>query len=83
MSQARTDMRTKDLLPGRGRGLPRCGAATALLVLAACMPTGPEARRASYLDCARDQGVTVREGTIITESADDLARLDACKAAPR
>ncbi|WP_177220036.1 hypothetical protein [Jannaschia rubra] len=47
------------------------------------MPTGPEARRASYLDCARDQGVTVRGGTIVTRGPEDLARLDACRAVPR
>ncbi|WP_186201872.1 hypothetical protein [Jannaschia seosinensis] len=47
------------------------------------MPTGPEARRAAYLDCARDQGVTVRDGTILTRSPDDLRRLDACQAIPR
>ncbi|MEM7491329.1 MAG: hypothetical protein AAF390_19620 [Pseudomonadota bacterium] len=54
-----------------------------LPLLAACMPSGPEARRAAYLDCARDQGVTVEGGTIITRSAADLARLDACEALPR
>jgi hypothetical protein len=47
------------------------------------MATGPEARRAAYLDCARDQGVTVRGGTILTTGPDDLARLDACRALPR
>jgi hypothetical protein len=49
----------------------------------ACMPTTPEARRAAYLDCARDQGVRVDGGTIVTRSAEDLARLDACEALPR
>lgn len=58
-------------------------AVPALLALAACMPTGPEARRASYLDCARDQGLTVRDGTIVTRSPQELARLDACRALPR
>jgi hypothetical protein len=53
------------------------------LALSACMPSGPEARRASYLDCARDQGLTVEGGTIRTTSASDLARLDACRAIPR
>ena len=52
-------------------------------VVSACMPSGPEARRASYLDCARDQGVPVEGGTIRTRSAADLARLDACRAVPR
>ncbi|WP_167766913.1 hypothetical protein [Jannaschia formosa] len=54
-----------------------------LLALSACMPTGPEARRASYLDCARDQGLVVENGTIRSTSAEDLARLDACRALPR
>lgn len=65
------------------RKLPPIGAGAAFLVLSACMPTGPEARRESYLDCARDQGVTVRGGTILTRSAAELARLDACEAVPR
>jgi hypothetical protein len=52
-------------------------------VLSACMPTGPEARRAAYLDCARDQGLAVEGGTIVTRSAEDLSRLDACEAIPR
>lgn len=47
------------------------------------MPSTPEARRAAYLDCARDQGVAVEGGTIVTRSPDDLARLDACEALPR
>jgi hypothetical protein len=55
-----------------------------VLPLAACMPaTGPEARRAAYLDCARAQGVAVEGGTILSRSAADLARLDACEALPR
>jgi hypothetical protein len=49
----------------------------------ACMPSTPEARRAAYLDCARDQGLRVEGGTIVTRSAADLARLDACEAVPR
>ncbi|WP_298436640.1 hypothetical protein [uncultured Jannaschia sp.] len=65
-----------------GRSL-RCVGAALPLALVACMPTGPEARRAAYLDCAREQGVTVRDGTIVTRSAADLARLDACGAVPR
>ncbi|MFO6464799.1 hypothetical protein ACK8OR_10430 [Jannaschia sp. KMU-145] len=65
-----------------GRSLRWLGAALPL-VLVACMPTGPEARRAAYLDCAREQGVTVRDGTIVTRSAADLARLDVCEAVPR
>ncbi|GIT91283.1 hypothetical protein JANAI62_17390 [Jannaschia pagri] len=59
------------------------GLALGLCCLSACMPTGPEARRAAYLDCARDQGLTVTDGTIRTTSAADLARLDACEAIPR
>lgn len=51
--------------------------------LAGCMATGPEARRAAYLDCARDQGVRVEGGTIRTTGAGDLARLEACEALPR
>ena len=47
------------------------------------MATGPEARRAAYLDCARDQGVRVEGGTIRTTGAGDLARLEACEALPR
>lgn len=54
-----------------------------LLAAAGCMPSGPEARRAAYLDCARDQGLRVERGTIVTRSAEDLARLDACEAIPR
>ena len=61
----------------------RAGGAAGLIALAACVPTGPEARRAAYLDCARDQGVTVRDGTIVSRGAEDLRRLDACDALPR
>lgn len=50
---------------------------------AGCMPTTPEARRAAYLDCARDQGLMVTDGTIRTTSQADLTRLDACQAIPR
>ncbi|WP_371156349.1 hypothetical protein [Jannaschia sp. 2305UL9-9] len=63
--------------------LTPCGAVVAAALLSACMPTGPEARRASYLECARDQGLTVVDGTIRTTSQADLARLDACQAIPR
>ncbi len=52
-------------------------------VAVACMPTGSDARRAAYLDCARDQGLTVVDGTIRTTSGAELARLDACEAIPR
>ena len=52
-------------------------------LLAACMPSGPDARRSAYLDCARREGVTVRDGTIVSRGPADLARLDACKALPR
>jgi hypothetical protein len=56
----------------------------AMLPLAACMPANtPEARREAYLDCARAQGVAVEGGTIVTRSAADLDRLDACEALPR
>lgn len=61
----------------------RAGGLAVALTLSACMPSGPEARRAAYLDCARDQGLTVRDGTIVTRSAEDLARLDTCEAVPR
>ncbi|WP_299816432.1 hypothetical protein [uncultured Jannaschia sp.] len=54
-----------------------------VLALTACMPTGPEARRAAYLRCARDEGVPVRDGTILSRGPEDLARLDACRAIPR
>ncbi|MBM2575766.1 hypothetical protein JQC91_05555 [Jannaschia sp. Os4] len=58
-------------------------ALAAALVLTACMPADPqEARRQAYLDCARAQGVTVRDGTIVAD-ADGLRRLDACRAIPR
>ncbi|UWQ21677.1 hypothetical protein [Jannaschia sp. W003] len=55
------------------------------LLLGACMatPDTPEARRAAYLDCARDQGVRVEDGTIRTTSRADLQRLEACEAIPR
>lgn len=53
------------------------------LALSACMPTGPEARRAAYLECARDQGLTVVNGTIRTTSAAELRSLDLCEALPR
>lgn len=67
-----------------GRGLSRAaGFGLGLAALSACMPSGPEARRAAYLDCARDQGVVVRGGTILSRGPDDLARLDACEAIPR
>lgn len=52
-------------------------------MLAACIPSSPEARRAAYLDCARDEGVTVQDGTIVTRGPEDLTRLDACRALPR
>ena len=52
-------------------------------LLAACVPSTPEARRAAYLDCARDSGLTVRDGTIVSRGPADLARLDACEAIPR
>ncbi|MCK0168144.1 hypothetical protein MWU52_11320 [Jannaschia sp. S6380] len=67
-----------------GRAILRwAGGAATLAALATCVPAGPEARRAAYLDCARDQGVTVRDGTIVSRSAADLRRLDACEALPR
>ena len=65
------------------RAVGPAAAAGLLGVLTACMPTGPEARRAAYLDCARDLGVAVRGGTIASRGPDDLARLDACEALPR
>lgn len=61
----------------------RIAAACALTGVTACMPTGPEARRAAYLDCARDQGLVVQGGSIRTANAADLSRLDACEALPR
>ena len=77
------------ILPGeplapwrRWLAIPLAATGAALLV-SACMPSGPEARRASYLDCARDQGLVVEGGTIRTRSAADLERLDACRAIPR
>lgn len=63
---------------------PGTGAALLVLVLlGGCMPTGPDARRAAYLDCARDQGVRVEGGTIRSTGPGDLARLQACEALPR
>ena len=66
-------------------GATRPLAGAAVLALSACMPSldTPEGRRAAYLDCARDQGLTVRDGTIVTTSAAELSRLDACRALPR
>ena len=56
------------------------------VVLAACTPS-PEAARASrvsaYLQCARDAGVPVRDGTIVVRDAADIVRLDVCEAEPR
>ncbi|CTQ48997.1 hypothetical protein [Jannaschia donghaensis] len=77
------------ILPGEtpcrffGMVVPPLSAGAALLLISACMPTGPDARREAYLDCARDQGLTVEDGTIRTGSAADLRRLDACQAVPR
>lgn len=81
-------MDTGPLLPGERRNplalrMPPIGAGAAFLILSACMPSASELRRETYLDCARDQGVTVRDGTILTRSPGDLARLDACRAVPR
>ncbi len=59
------------------------GSAAVAVLLTACMPTGPDARRAAYLDCARAQGLTVVDGTIQTRTGAELARLDACQAVPR
>ncbi|MEM8848735.1 MAG: hypothetical protein AAGE03_01735 [Pseudomonadota bacterium] len=59
------------------------GIALVAIFLTACVPSTPEARRAAYLDCARDQGVAVEGGTIFTRSVEDLGRLDACEALPR
>jgi len=63
---------------------PMLGTAT-LVLLAGCMPSldTPEGRRAAYLDCARDQGLSVRGGTIQTGSVAELERLQACEAIPR
>ena len=66
-----------------GRAKVGLGATGLLLILSACMATGPEARRAAYLDCARAQGLRVSDGTIRTGSAEELRRLDACEAVPR
>lgn len=71
--------------PWRPRAaVPLACAGTALLV-SACMSTAdtPELRRQAYLDCARDQGLTVTDGTIRTTSAADFDRLQACQALPR
>ncbi|WGH80075.1 hypothetical protein [Jannaschia ovalis] len=68
-------------MPGGGH-IGRVAAGLTVL-LSACMPTGPEARRAAYLDCARDQGVPVIDGTIRTRGPADLRALDACRAIPR
>lgn len=69
------------------RAVERAGRIVALAALtstlAACLATGPEARRAAYLECARDQGLTVQGGTIRTTGPEELARLDACRAEPR
>ncbi|MEL6587329.1 MAG: hypothetical protein AAFY65_13740 [Pseudomonadota bacterium] len=64
---------------------PRLGLLTlsGAVLLSGCMPTGPDARRNAYLDCARDQGLTVSDGTILTRSPADLERLNRCEALPR
>ena len=82
---------TGPLLPGdpplwpRRALLPPVGAMSTALLLTACMPSldTPEGRRAAYLDCARDQGLRVEDGTIRTTSAAELDRLGACEALPR
>lgn len=61
---------------------PILGAALAALS-SGCMPSTPEGRRAAYLDCARDSGVAVEDGTIRSRGPEDLARLDGCQAIPR
>jgi hypothetical protein len=76
------------ILPGDPPPGPRAlvppGAALAVgLMLGACVQAGPEERRAAYLDCARAQGLEVEAGTIVTRSAQELSRLDACRALPR
>ena len=58
-------------------------AASVAAVVSACQPTGFEARRNAYLDCARDAGVPVRDGTIQVRGPRDMARLDDCEALPR
>ena len=90
MSEWRTDWPDDagPILPGTRRNplallLPPVGAGAAMLILSACMPSASEVRRETYLDCARAQGVTVRDGTIVTRSAAELKRLDACRAVPR
>ena len=69
--------------PWRRRLALPLAATGAALIVSACMPSGPEARRASYVDCARDQGLDVDGGTIRARGAEDMARLDACQAVPR
>ena len=54
-----------------------------LELLPPAAPIGPDVRRAAYLECARDQGLTVVDGTIRTGNAAELRRLDACEAVPR
>jgi hypothetical protein len=70
----------------RGRR-SRALAATAVagLAAAACQPSldTAEGRRAVYLDCARDQGVPVQDGTIRPRGPRDMRALDACEALPR
>lgn len=72
---------------GSPASMPLLGAIVVLAMvstlLSACVPTDPETRRAAYLDCARGQGVAVRDGTILSSGAGDLARLDACEPLPR
>ncbi|SFJ39033.1 hypothetical protein [Jannaschia pohangensis] len=77
------------ILPGdppaqlRRLAIAPISAVSVAVVLSACMPTTPEARRATYLDCARKQGVAVEGQTIRIRKSDDLRRLDACEAIPR
>lgn len=66
-----------------GRASRAILSAVSAVLLTACMPTGPDARRDAYLDCARNQGLTVTGGTIRTSNGSDLRRLDACQAVPR
>jgi hypothetical protein len=63
----------------------RRAAAVLVLPLAACQPAldTAEARRAVYLDCARDRGVPVEGGTIRPRGPRDMRALDACEALPR
>lgn len=51
--------------------------------LAGCVASGPDARRAAYLDCARKQGVPVERGTIQVQSQAHWRALGACEALPR